>query len=86
MPLATPGKKFRLTPSKPPGAGPTIFESLPEGIRTPCLGGYIHIPYYPVQDAYSVGNFLIHCDGNGAYRGMSGGVELEGTCEEVPPP
>lgn len=86
MPQATPGKWFRLTPTIPPGAGPTDFESLPGGIRVRCLGGRIHVPYFPAQDAYSVGDFLIHCNGDGTYRGLSSGVELEGTCVEIPPP
>ena len=86
MPLAPPGKRYRLTPTLPVGAGPTDFDTFPNGIRVGLLGGRIHVPYYPGQDAYSVGDFILICNGDGTYRGLSAGVELEGTCVEIPPP
>lgn len=86
MPQPPPGKWFRLTPTLPPGAGPTDFETFPGGIRVRALGGHIHIPYLPAQDACSIGDFLIVCNGDGTYRGVSGPVNLEGSCVEISPP
>jgi len=87
MPFPTVGKKYRLTPTLPPGMGPVVVDVVTGGFKVNILGWVFTVPYYGGEyDAFALGGLLIRCNGDGTFRGLSGDVEVEGTCVELPPP
>lgn len=87
MPFPTVGKKYRLTPTTPVGMGPATVEVVTGGFKVNIMGWVFHVPYYGGEyDVFAAGGLLIRCNGDGTFRGLSGDVEVEGSCVELPPP
>jgi hypothetical protein len=67
--------------------GPADVEVIPGGFKVTLFGWTFRVPYYGgTYDVFALGGLLIRCNGDGTFRGLSGEVEIEGTCVEIPPP